>query len=143
MFHYRKNTCSRASKLCRASSHGKDFFAVQQTNNARQQQTHGKGGHKHTAKKVCTAKAEMSARQRSKARQRPRERTAKKTRTAKAHTSAVLGSYAVCHAFPHGKGAFAVRHPFAVRISPFQKKNIFCFILFTTYVYFSISFIFC
>jgi hypothetical protein len=85
----------------------------------------------------------MSARQRSKARQRPRERTAKKTRTAKAHTSTVLGSYAVCHAFPHGKGTFAVRHPFAVRKSPFSKKNIFCFILFTTYVYFSISFIFC
>jgi hypothetical protein len=85
----------------------------------------------------------MSARQRNKARQRPRERTAKNTRTAKAHTSAVLGSYAVYHTIPHGKGAFAVRHSFAVRISPFSKKKKFCFILFTTYVYFSISFIFC
>jgi hypothetical protein len=62
---------------------------------------------------------------------------------AKAPTSAVLGNYAVSLAVLHGKGAFAVRHPFAMRISPFSKKNHFCFILFTTCVYFSISFIFC
>jgi hypothetical protein len=104
---------------------------------------HGKGGQKHTTKKVGTATAETSARQRNKARQRPRERTAKNKCTAKAHTSAVLGNYAVCLAVPHGKGAFAVRHPFAVRISPFSNFFNFCFILFITYVYFSISFIFC
>jgi hypothetical protein len=43
----------------------------------------------------------------------------------------------------HGKGPFAVRHPFAVRKQVFSFFFHFCFILFTTYVYFSVSFIFC
>jgi hypothetical protein len=43
----------------------------------------------------------------------------------------------------HGKGAFAVWHPFAVRKQAFSNFFHFCFILYTTYVYFSVSFIFC
>jgi hypothetical protein len=49
-------------------------------------------------------------------------------RTAKAHTSAVYGHYAVRHRDQHGKGAFAVRQPFAVRDSSFF--NFFIYVLF-------------
>jgi hypothetical protein len=47
------------------------------------------------------------------------QRTAKTSATAKAHTSAVHGHYAVRRGVLHGKGAFAVRQPFAVRDSSF------------------------
>jgi hypothetical protein len=47
----------------------------------------------------------------------------------------MLGNYAVRLAVPHGKGVFAVRHPFAVRKSLFSKKINLCFFVFNTYVY--------
>jgi hypothetical protein len=63
---------------------------------------------------------------------------------AKVHTSAMHGYYAVRRVVLHAKGAFVVRATLCrAHTSFFKKKNHFYFIIFNTYVYFSISFIFC
>jgi hypothetical protein len=46
----------------------------------------------------------------------------------------VRGNYAVSLAVPHGKGAFAVRHPFVMRISPFSKKKSVLFFLLLMFI---------
>jgi hypothetical protein len=91
-----------------------------------------------------------SARQRSGARQRRHSTHGNEQRTAKRWQSARQRTQprqrlTIAHdkEHSHGKDAFAVWQTFAVRKQAFSFFFHFCFILFTTYVYFSISFIFC
>jgi hypothetical protein len=65
------------------------------------------------------------------------QRTVKNIGTTKVQISDVRYYYAVSRATTHGKGAFAVR------LLAFSLFFHFCFILFTTYLYFLISFILC
>jgi hypothetical protein len=104
-------------------AHGKDATEHMQ------RPTHGKAVPERTTKNSRTAKGEASARQRHLPRQR---------RTPLPCTVIMPCAVLSCTA----KEPLPCGQRFAVRILAFSKKNHFYFILFTTYVYFSISFIF-
>jgi hypothetical protein len=95
------------------------------------------------AKKKRTANTPPNARQRDMHGKDGNQCTSKKTGTAKAHAFAVHRNYVVRHDDQHSKRAFAVHSTLCRAQNSFFKFFYFYFILFNTYVYFSISFIFC
>jgi hypothetical protein len=135
--HYRKNGSCRAAQLCRAPLHGKDGFAVRPDNNARQRKRARQTRLRTHGKETPTTKRNSNAQQRQAAWQRAKLAHGKES----------------CH----GKGARLCRARVLCRgpCYPARQRSLcraqnnfffffhFYFILFNTYVYFSISFIFC
>jgi hypothetical protein len=96
---------------------------------------HGKDGEENTAKGDARQRYHRAHGKDTTHGKGPSKRTAKNMGTTKVQISAVRCYYAVSRATTHGKGAFAVR------LLDFSLFFHFCFILFTTYLYFLISFI--
>jgi hypothetical protein len=85
---------------------------------------HGKGAHERTATKGARQRRTLVHDKQQRHGKGRSKHTAKASATAKAHSSTVHRNYAVRRRVLHGKGAFAVRQPFAVRILAFSKKII-------------------